>query len=244
MLEIKKFSKFIVGNWKMNGSINSISNYLNDLSKIQIFNSSYCCIICFPYPYVHYFLNNKGNFFPGAQDCSVFLEGAKTGEVSASMLKDLDCLFCIVGHSERRMTFQESNKDISIKAYNAINNGIVPIICIGETLIEKNNQQTKEVLSAQIQQSLPKNANSNNVIIAYEPIWAIGTGLTPAIKEINEIHEFIKNELNNKEDFKVIYGGSVKSNNSKEIMKIHNVDGVLVGGASMDSKEFESIISH
>jgi triosephosphate isomerase len=114
---------------------------------------------------------------------------------------------------------------------------------VGETLEQKKNNQTKEVLSKQIRKSIPKNSNNNNTIIAYEPIWAIGTGLTPSVGEIKDIHSFIKNEIRDYENFKIIYGGSVKSPNSKEILKIDNVDGVLVGGASLDIKEFNKILS-
>ena len=126
---------------------------------------------------------------------------------------------------------------------NSLKNNIHPIICIGETLEQKKNNKTKEVLSKQIIESTPKNSTKNNTIIAYEPIWAIGTGLTPSLEEINDIHNFIKNKISNYENYKIIYGGSVKSAISKEILNLDYVDGLLVGGAYLDVAEFNKILS-
>ena len=121
------------------------------------------------------------DFFKGAQDCSIYSGGAYTGEISSEILKDLDCQFCIVGHSERRNLFNENNETISQKAANCLKEKIVPILCVGETLEQKKNYHTKKVLADQIKKCIPIEANNENIIIAYEPIWAIGTGLTPTL---------------------------------------------------------------
>ncbi len=246
MLEILKFSKFMVANWKMNGSINFISKFLNDLDKLafeNIYDQSKCIIICPPLTYSYLIAGHIKNCYLGGQNCSLFLEGAYTGDISASMLHDIGCQFCIVGHSERRTIFNETNNEVSIKASNSLKNNIHPIICVGETLQQKKDNKTKEILSKQITESINDDLNNNNTIIAYEPIWAIGSGLTPSLDEINEIHNFIKNEIRGYENYKILYGGSVKSTNSKEILNLDSVDGVLIGGASLNVDEFNKILS-
>ena len=187
--------------------------------------------------------SNKVNLFAGAQDVSEYNEGAYTGEISAKMLQDEKIMFCIVGHSERRMLFNEENEVIYKKITNLINNKIIPIICIGETLEEKEKNLTTKILEKQIDQCIPKISNYKNSIIAYEPIWAIGTGLTPSNQEIEHVHSFIKNNQIKYTQFKVLYGGSVKASNSKEINSLNSVDGCLVGGSSLKVDEFNSIIS-
>ena len=243
MLEIDKFSKIIVANWKMNGSIRFIDNFFENIEFKNVNNNSKCIVICPPYTYCHHIAKKHINYFIGSQDCSTFLEGAYTGDVSARMLRDIGCHFCIVGHSERRTNFRDSNVDVSIKAYNCIINNINPIICIGETLEQKKNKKTKSILSKQIQESISKKSSNKNTIIAYEPIWSIGSGITPSLSEIKDIHNFIKYEISGYENFKIIYGGSVKSANSMEILNLDGVDGVLVGGASLNIEEFNKIVT-
>jgi len=253
MLEIQKFTKIIAANWKMNGSINFIKKFLNDLDYLtfeSIHNQSICIIICPPFTYSYLIanqLNHKANqlnnCYLGGQNCSIFLEGAYTGDVSASMLYDVGCQFCIVGHSERRTLFNETNKEVSLKAKNSLKNNIHPIICVGETLQQKKDNQTKEILSKQISESINDDSNNNNTMIAYEPIWAIGSGLTPSLDEIDDIHNFLKNEIQGFENYKILYGGSVKSTNSKEILNLDSVDGLLIGGASLNVDEFNKILS-
>ena len=158
MLEINGFDKIIVANWKLNGSFDFIKGYFKYIhSKISLPNNV-CGIICPPSIYLQISSSNIAPLHLGAQDCSNFNSGAYTGEVSASMLKENNCQFCIVGHSERRQIFNQTNEDINIKAKNLINNNINPIICIGETLEEKNKGLTKEVLQKQILNSLPQNS--------------------------------------------------------------------------------------
>ena len=159
------------------------------------------------------------------------------------MLKDVNCHFSLVGHSERRKFFNQTNKDIRLKIENLINQDLNPILCIGETLEEKEKGATNDVLKKQIIECLPQNSSNNRVIIAYEPIWAIGTGNTPTLEEISNIHSFIKNDITKYENFKILYGGSVKSSNVGKIMSLDNIDGVLVGGASLDPLEFGKILT-
>ncbi|HIC41482.1 MAG TPA: triosephosphate isomerase, partial [Pelagibacterales bacterium] len=202
MLEINKFDRIIVANWKLNGSIHFIEQYLQELNCSKLENSNNCGIICTPSVYFHKLVGRLNPLFLGGQDCSNYSEGAYTGEVSATMLKDASCQFCIIGHSERRQIFGQSNEDVCIKAMNLIANNINPIICIGETFEEKNQNLTKDIIYTQISKSVPKNATKDFVIIAYEPIWAIGTGKIPSLEEIDNIHSFIKNEIQNIENYK------------------------------------------
>ena len=241
MLKISKFNKIIVANWKLNGSFSFINDLIRGIKIGFSTQDKACIIICPPFPYIKELKSD--NFFKGAQDCSINSRGAYTGEISSEILKDLNCQFCIVGHSERRKLFNEKNEAISQKASNCLKEKIIPILCVGETLEQKKNHQTKKVLTNQIKKSIPVESNNEKLIIAYEPIWAIGTGLTPSFKEILEIHNFIKKDILGFENYKVIYGGSVNSSNCKEILAIENVDGVLVGGASVDIEEFNRIIA-
>jgi len=246
MLEIQKFSKIIVANWKMNGSISFINNFLKELDSATLKNNhdkSLAIIICPPFTYSYILANKLKNFYLGGQNCSLYLDGAYTGDVSASMLYDIGCKFCIVGHSERRTIFSEKNNEVSTKATNSLKSNVHPIICIGETLQQKKDNKTKEVLLKQIRESIADESNNNNTIIAYEPIWAIGSGLTPTLDEIEEIHNFIKKEILGYENYKILYGGSVNSDNSKEILNLNSVDGILVGGSSLSLDEFNKILS-
>jgi len=243
MIEINKYDKIIVANWKLNGSFAFIKDYFKILNSATI-NSNVCGIICPPSSYLqNCYLNMDKSLFLGSQDCSNYKNGAYTGDISSSMLKDNDCKFCIVGHSERRQLFSQKNVDIMEKSNNLIQEDINPIICIGETLDEKKNGNTEEILKEQIMNSMPDNSSNNDIIIAYEPIWAIGTGLTPSTDEINKIHHFLKTGIEKYQNFKILYGGSVKSNNSSEIMNLDHVDGVLVGGSSLDPLEFSKILN-
>ena len=170
-------------------------------------------------------------------------EGAYTGEISCNALSALSIDFCILGHSERRQLFSETNNDVCLKSSRVIEYQIVPIVCIGETLEEKENGKTNDILSKQLEDSIPISSNADNTIIAYEPVWAIGTGLTPSLEEINKTHEFIKNHNSKFANYKILYGGSVKVNNAKEIVSLSNVDGALIGGASLKSDDLTKIIA-
>lgn len=241
MIKIDKFEKIFVANWKLNGSVEFIDKYLALLDPKLSFLKKNLNIICPPSPYFAHLLKNNNNFYVGSQNCSNFLDGQYTGEISAKILKDVGLKFCIVGHSETRSLFNISSEDVSIKCSNLINNDINPIVCIGESLQEKKEGRTKDIIYNQIIKSLPKEANNNSTIIAYEPFWAIGSGLIPSLDEIKSIHDFIKKEVYEFQDFKLLYGGSVKPSNVSDILSINSVDGVLVGGASLDPLDFKRI---
>lgn len=231
--------KFIVANWKMNkGSIEDLP-FLKDISKIAI-PSTLTVIIAPP----HTLLSSAqqilepSSFHLGAQDCSPYEDGPHTGDISASMLKKCGCTSVIIGHSERRQTHKETSEFIRKKAEVAAHNGILPIICIGETEEEYEAGKTLEVLRHQIETSIPR--QDFPFCIAYEPIWAIGTGKTPALEEINHTHASIKKYFKNPKY--VLYGGSVSPQNTKEVLSLSNVDGLLVGGASLDLEKFTTIL--
>ena len=239
MINLDKYSSIFIANWKLNGNYSFLKDYYEKLNV----NSDNCTIICSPSIYLKSLKGNNENLFCGAQDVSSFREGAYTGELSASMLKDNNIDFCLVGHSERRQYFAETNYNVNIKSSNLIEQNIIPVICIGETLEQKEKNLTEEILSTQIKESIPNSANYQNTLIAYEPVWAIGTGLTPTLDEINQVHKLIKNYDQKFINFKVLYGGSVKPSNSKEITQLSHVDGCLIGGASLKVDEFNIIIS-
>ena len=239
MINLTNFLSIFIANWKLNGN----SSFLKDYYEKLKVNSNNCTIICSPSIYLKSLKGNNENLFCGAQDVSSYKEGAYTGELSASMLKDNNVDFCLIGHSERRQHFAETNNNVNIKIANLIEENIIPIICVGETLEQKDNNLTEEILSTQIKDGIPNSANYKNAIIAYEPVWAIGTGLTPSLHEINQVHELIKNIDTKFRKFNVLYGGSVKPTNSKEITELSHVDGCLIGGASLKVDEFNTIIS-
>tara|TARA_Y100000590_G_scaffold470620_1_gene667027 strand:+ start:12349 stop:13074 length:726 start_codon:yes stop_codon:yes gene_type:complete len=239
MLDIRNFHKIYVANWKLNGSPIFVNEYTDKISS-KYDKSSKCVVICPPNVFINQIVSK--NILAGGQDCSIYSEGAYTGEVSTKILKSLGCTFCIIGHSERRNLFLENNYLISKKILNCINNKIIPILCIGESLDEKNQKSTKQVLEKQLIEVIPKEANENNLIIAYEPLWAIGTGIIPKFDEIFKIHTFIKKDISQTKNFRILYGGSVNQSNCKDILRENAVDGLLIGGASLKINEFNKII--
>ena len=179
-------------------------------------------------------------------------EGAFTGEISPLMLKELNCEYVILGHSERRQHFKEDDDLINKKVIAALKNNLKPILCIGETLKQRKNNQTFNIIKNQLINSL-KNISKNNilkVVIAYEPVWAIGTGVNATPKQAEEVHVFIRSLLSEKydkktaEETRVLYGGSVKPENIKDLMKEENIDGALVGGASLSAESFAKIVKY
>ena len=171
--------------------------------------------------------------------------GARTGEISASMIKDLGCAFSIIGHSERRMLFHETNQMICQKLIQADNNSVIPILCIGESAEENQSNNTFNVLEQQIIEALKNADELSSLIIAYEPVWAIGSGKTPKPEEINSVHEMIKDVVQSRFPKigleSVLYGGSVNLKNASSLFEQKNIDGALIGGASLDGKEFALI---
>tara|TARA_B000000437_G_scaffold98191_1_gene71380 strand:- start:542 stop:1270 length:729 start_codon:yes stop_codon:yes gene_type:complete len=240
MLKLSNFSSFFVANWKLNGNFQFIDQFITNISLPNI--NSKCVVICPTAIYLDYLSKNKNGFYVGAQNVSEHEEGAYTGEISVRSLVETNVNFCIVGHSERRQIFKEKDQDINLKSQRLVANNVIPIICIGETLEQKEKGITNTVLEEQLMNSIPSSSTFENTIIAYEPVWAIGTGLTPTIDEIDETHRFIRSHNDKFNKYKILYGGSVKASNAKEITHLANVDGALIGGASLKSEEFTKII--
>ncbi|MBQ2017471.1 MAG: triose-phosphate isomerase [Alphaproteobacteria bacterium] len=230
--------KIIAGNWKMNGTRTNLETMIKDLSSIDTENT---VILCVPYT----MLNVKSDKISiGAQDISQHTHGAYTSEVSAQMVADTGAKYTIIGHSECRQYHGDTNDTVRAKAEQALANGLIPIICVGETMDEKQAGKTMAIIESGIRESVPQDTKSP-IIIAYEPRWAIGAGLTPTREEIETAHTLIANTLEDMglTDTPVLYGASVKGSNAAEIMSIPNVDGVLVGGASLKSDDFIPIIT-
>ena len=240
MLKLSNFSSFFVANWKLNGNLQFIDQFISNISLPNA--NSKCVVICPTAIHLDYLSKNKNGFYVGSQNVSEHEEGAYTGEISVRSLIETNVDFCIVGHSERRQIFKEKDQDINLKSQRLVANNVIPIICIGETLEQKEKGITNTVLEEQLMNSIPSSSTFENTIIAYEPVWAIGTGLTPTIDEIDETHRFIRSHNDKFNNYKILYGGSVKASNAKEITHLANVDGALIGGASLKSEEFTKII--
>lgn len=227
--------KFIIGNWKMNGNMADKDALFKSLKNIHSDNK---IVVCLPFTLLN---GNDFGITIGAQDISEHDNGAYTGDISGQMLKDANVKYVIVGHSERRKYHNETNEIVRKKADAAIKSGIIPIICIGESLDDKNAGRTNSVVKKMLLESIPK---SGEYIIAYEPCWAIGSGKIPTDDEIAAVFETISKALHGvgRDDIALLYGGSVNHTNAKQIMDIKNVDGVLVGGASLKSDTFLPII--
>jgi len=239
MLELEKIKKIIIANWKLHGSIEFTQEYLKKLSFVGS-DKEKILVICPPSTLIQYLKSE--NFYLGGQDCSNYSSGAYTGEISSELLKDIGCTFCLVGHSERRSIFKEDFKTILQKIEKLIENKIIPIFCIGENLQQRKENLTYEIIKDQINKSLPSKIDLEKIVFAYEPVWSIGTGLVPSIEQIAETHNFIKKNIFNNTKIKIVYGGSVKASNYKNIIDSDFVDGLLVGGASINLDEFNKII--
>ena len=235
------------GNWKMNG----LRENFNDILLIDAASENVNCdvILCVPDTLIREISEKTKNIFSGGQNCHIEASGAFTGDISAEMIKDAGASHVIVGHSERRVNYNENNNLIKSKAQTALNEGLKAIICIGETLKERETGITLDIIKKQLLDSLPQEITGETIIIAYEPVWAIGTGLTPSIEQITEVHDFIRAELENNYGKKIghsvniLYGGSMNAKNAHEISAIENVDGGLVGGASLKAESFIPIIN-
>ena len=229
--------KIIAGNWKMNGSRDALKTMINALQDTDSENT---IILCVPYTMLGL---DGGRVYMGAQDVSQHEKGAYTGEVSAQMIADTGAKYVIVGHSERRQYHNETNDIVRQKAAAAIAFGLTPIICVGETMDEKQAGKTMAIIESGVRESIPTDAR--NVIVAYEPRWAIGAGLTPTDAEIATAHKLIADTLESMgmDGTPILYGASVKGTNAAQIMSIPNVDGVLVGGASLKPDDFIPIIT-
>ena len=237
----------LVANWKLNGSIAFNTQWALEFLRNFNGNNFSSLGIAPPSLYIDHIKTVLAGheIMIGSQNIDLEQKGARTGEISAYMIKDLGCSFSIVGHSERRLMFHETNQMICQKLIQANNNCIIPILCIGESAEENQSNNTHNVLEQQIVEAL-RNANElSSLIIAYEPVWAIGSGIIPKPEQINSIHEMIKDVVQSRFPKigleSVLYGGSVNLENATSLFDQMNVDGALIGGASLDGREFALI---
>ena len=247
--------KIVAGNWKMNNTINEAQTLIiKTLQQSPKIGANQLTIFAVPFPFLYTasnFVKEKSQFAVAAQNCSSYAKGAYTGEVSATMLASLGIPFCLVGHSERRTIFNENAEVLIEKMKQLLKNRIRPIWCCGESLEQRNTNAHFEVIAAQLKAELftLDKEEFKNVIIAYEPIWAIGTGLTASATQAQEMHQFIRNEIAINYDLEVanqttiLYGGSCNAENAKELFSLADVDGGLIGGASLQSESFVKLIS-
>lgn len=243
--------KLVAGNWKMNGSLATNQALLQTLVPAVSRISGVKCAICAPFPYlaqVQQLLSGSGVAW-GAQNMSQFDQGAYTGEVSGSMLVDFGCRYVIVGHSERRTIFGESNQLVAQKYAAALKSGLTPILCVGETLEQRERGTTEDTVGAQLDAVIERSEAGSfaQAVIAYEPVWAIGTGKTATPEEAQSVHAFIRERLAGHDEavsakVQVLYGGSVKAQNAGELFAMPDIDGGLIGGASLDAEEFAAIL--
>jgi triosephosphate isomerase len=238
----------VVGNWKMNGLRKSSSELLKIIQDSVRLPRKIDLVVCPPATLVAQFagLARGSRVRIGAQDCHPEPSGAYTGDVSAEMLADAGAVLVILGHSERRSYHKETDAQLRVKTLAAWRAGLTAVVCVGETRAEREGRQALEVVGRQLNASLPEGARGENLVIAYEPVWAIGTGLTPTAADVAEVHDLIRSKLIERyrgagEAMRIVYGGSVKPANAAELLTVANVDGALVGGASLKAEEFLGI---
>ncbi|BDB27286.1 triose-phosphate isomerase [Cupriavidus sp. P-10] len=239
----------VVGNWKMNGSADIVNTLLSELAGQHVRCSAAVCVPSVYLDRARTILANS-ELLVGAQDVSMAKQGAFTGEVSASMLKDFDCRFAIVGHSERRTRHGETDEVVAEKAARCLEAGIRPIICVGESQEQRDAGRTMEVIGQQVDVVLNRLATEsiNQIVVAYEPLWAIGSGRAASVEQAQEVHAYLRQRLVTKAEsirslVPIIYGGSVTSNNAAELFTAPDIDGGLVGGASLSAAEFLAILN-
>jgi len=239
--------KIIVGNWKMNQKLSDIGAFFTEMSKIKMELRVKAMIApqSIHIPILKEMAFTLGNIYVGAQNVAATSNGAFTGEISAESLRDLEVDFVIIGHSERRQLFFESNEVIQKKVAQAMTHSLPIILCIGESLSEKEKQKTLDVLFEQLSSALLNSSavDWSQLTIAYEPIWAIGTGKTASFQEVIEVHEKIKEWCRQhlKVEVPILYGGSVKPENAPQFLSSELIDGLLVGGASLRAQDFKAI---
>ncbi len=238
--------KLVVGNWKMNGGLSSNSALLASLLAGWKPAPGRTVGVCVPFPYLGQARDalSESAIAWGAQDVSAHADGAFTGEVSAGMLSEFDCRFVLVGHSERRQLHGETDEEVAQKAAAALDGGLTPIVCLGETRAERDAGNTQSVVGRQFAAvSARLGARMALVVVAYEPVWAIGTGLTATPAQAQAVHGFLRQQLSaaGAEGVLVLYGGSVKAANAAELFAMPDIDGGLVGGASLNANEFLAI---
>jgi triosephosphate isomerase (TIM) len=246
-VSFEKIKPVVVANWKMNMTLESISKFVDGFGSDSF---SVEVVVCPPAPYL-YLLNamkkqKNGSFALGAQNVHSENSGAYTGDVSAEQLLDVGCQYVIIGHSERR-AIGESNEFIHQKMRQALKTGLIPILCVGETEEERKQGKTNSVVEKQVLTALQNMNDISKVIIAYEPVWAIGTGQSAVPEQAQEVHQFIRSVLIKQfgilaSQLPILYGGSAKPDNAKDYSAMSDIDGLLVGGASLKADDFKKII--
>ncbi len=239
--------RLAAGNWKMNG----LGADLGEVEALAAAHgeSSVDILLCPPATLLERMSRISGSIAIGGQDCASKEHGAHTGDISAAMLKDAGATYVILGHSERRADHGESDTDVREKARAAIAAGLRAIICVGESLEEREAANTLDIIGGQLAGSIPDLVTGENLVVAYEPVWAIGTGKVATLEQIGEVHDFIRARLERRfgagvgRSVRLLYGGSVKPDNAGAIFSVPNVDGALVGGASLKAADFSPIIT-
>ncbi len=248
-MSASRLRPLIAGNWKMNGSRVQTEALIQDLKGrlASLPGIAADLLVCPPAPYVAQAaaLTAGSAIAVGGQDCHGKQSGAHTGDVAAVMLADAGARYVIVGHSERRADHGESSELVAAKAKAAHEAGLVAIVCVGETEAERDRSATLDVISSQLEGSVPADAEAGNLVIAYEPVWAIGTGRTPTPEDVATVHGHIRGLLKawfkDGAEMRILYGGSVKGSNAGSLMCVPEVNGALVGGASLKAEEFWAI---
>ncbi|SFP10518.1 triose-phosphate isomerase [Tranquillimonas alkanivorans] len=239
--------KLAAGNWKMNG----LEAQLAEVDTLMATHTTPVCdiLLCPPATLIDRMARRigDGKIAVGGQDCHAAPSGAHTGDVSAAMLADAGATHVILGHSERRADHGESDDAVRDKVAAAWEAGLVPVVCVGETLEQREGGSTLAVVGGQLQGSIPDGATAATLVVAYEPVWAIGTGRVPTTEQIAEVHDFLRDRLSQRmggegNGVSLLYGGSVKPSNAAEIFAVENVNGALVGGASLKAGDFSGII--
>ena len=240
----------VAGNWKQNGSLESVSALLGGISGQLSKVGNTEVAVCPPFVYLQHvsrLLEGTGIVL-GAQDCSDQTQGAYTGEVSAAMIREFNCTYVIVGHSERRHLYGESDVIVAAKFEQVRDNDLVPILCVGETLEERVSEQTQTVIARQLNAALSRSGIEafEHAVIAYEPVWAIGTGKTATPAQAQQVHAFVRNRLKTLNEgiadrIRILYGGSMKPENAGALLQEEDIDGGLIGGASLKADDFLAI---
>lgn len=242
--------KFIIGNWKMHGSKNSVAKLLDDLKVyVQKCISNVRLVVCPPYVFLGQTqgLLQKTKLQWAAQNMASEKQGPYTGEISPTMLREFGCRYVLLGHSERRTLYGETDQEIAKKFKLAVNLGLTPILCVGETLAQRQAEQTQSVLQVQLERILDLGIDVlKKGILAYEPVWAIGTGLSAEPEQAQEVHQFLRQHAklldpDLAQKLPILYGGSVKASNAKSLFQMSDIDGGLIGGSSLDAAEFLDI---
>ena len=243
---------YLIGNFKMNMGLETIVPYFKSIKRLAKGNMNHVGV-CVPYVYLPLAKKylSKTNVLYGAENVHYLDKGAYTGEVSAKMLKDFDCDMVIIGHSERRAYYNETDETVNLKVLKALENNLIPIICVGETLEQRESDKTLKVFEKQLKEALKdvKVEDLTSIIFAYEPVWAIGTGKTATCEQAEEVIAYMKSyicklfKLKSDDMIVVLYGGSMNEKNAKELLSMKSIDGGLIGGACLDIAKFSTIFN-